>query len=224
MAAPWPVSAPSQEPSFTWGDGARRGAWGDPRAPLPGTWLWTQVLSRWPERGECTLAAWGEWRGQSPSPADLAPVQSAPSLGQVGKGRASGGPPGRKTERKCSSTFPPGPESSVLKPHVQGGGWCAHGSPKSGNSTERTWMRLREPGGGERRRTAGRTKSWHRVPRRQPLCQVQSSRPRSPRAGPAGRLPAVPGTHREPSCAAGSCYLCTMSLISFTELRSLLKS
>lgn len=85
MAAPWPVSAPSQELSFTWGDGARRGGWGDPWAPLPGAWLWTQVLSRRPERGECTLAAWGEWRGQSPSSADLAPVQSAPSLGQRGR-------------------------------------------------------------------------------------------------------------------------------------------
>lgn len=143
-----------------------------------------------------------------------------------GEGRASGSPPGRKMERKCSSTFPPGPEGSVLKPHVHGGGWDAHGGPQSGNSTDRTWMRLRgqAEGGGERRRTAGRTKSWCCIPRQQPLCPVQSYRPRSPRAGPAGRLPAAPGTHREPSCAAGSCYLCTMSLISFTELRSLLKS
>lgn len=35
--------------------------------------------------------------------------------------------------------------------------------------------------------------------------------PRTPQAAPAGLTP-------------GSCYLCTMSLISFTELRSLLKS
>lgn len=64
-----------------------------------------------------------------------------------GKRRARGGSPGWKMERKCSSTFLPGPEGSVLKPHMQGGGWRAHGSPESRNATDRTWMRLRGPGG-----------------------------------------------------------------------------
>lgn len=138
-----------------------------------------------------------------------------------GKRRARGGSPGWKMERKCSSTFLPGPEGSVLKPHMQGGGWRAHGSPESRNARQN----LDEaPGARWRRGGERRTKSWRCTPWRPLLCPVQSSGPRSPHAGPAGRLPAAPGTHREPSCTAGSCYLCTMSLISFTELRSLLKS
>lgn len=120
-----------------------------------------------------------------------------------GKGRASGGPPGMKMERKCSLTFPPGPEGSVLKPHVRGGGCRAHCSPQSGNSTDRTRMRLREPGGEGRRAQedggqdkgsgaalhGGLRSAWHRALGQAPHARVlladrppSQSRTGSPRA------------------------------------------
>ena len=123
-----------------------------------------------------------------------------------GKGRASGGPPGMKMERKCSSTFPPGPEGSVLKPHMWGGGWRAHCSPHSGNSTDRTRMRLQGPGGGGRRaqEDSGQDKStgaalhgglrsaWHRALGQAPHARVLLANcpPSHARTGSPQALPA----------------------------------
>lgn len=56
--------------------------------------------------------------------------------GNRGEGRARGGPLERKAKKKCSSAFPPGPQSSVLE-HYVGKRLVGQRSPQSGNSTDR---------------------------------------------------------------------------------------
>lgn len=72
--------------------------------------------------------------------------------GNRGEGRARGGPLERKAKKKCSSAFPPGPQSSVLEHYVGKrlvGQWKSTERELHRQSSEQG--RLREPGLGRRK-------------------------------------------------------------------------
>lgn len=147
---------------------------------------------------------------------------AAPVLGETGEGDpAEGSPPGRNTQGQSAPPPPQLLEGLSLEGPRAGG-------PLSGTPRGELGVgRLSGPGRGE-----GRAGAWPQqggVGSRAVLHRGPRLRAGVPRAGP---VPATISDTVEPSGTAGGsvgltpgfCYLCTMSLISFTELRSLLKS
>lgn len=76
-----------------------------------------------------TLAAWGEWRDSPQALLTQLPFRVLLPRDKEGKRRTSGGSP-VEDGKEVLIDLPAWPRGSVLKPHTQGGGWRAHGSPE----------------------------------------------------------------------------------------------